>query len=49
MDMECYVSKERQLRGMFEMTSSLLKSIHFLTLEQGMVFRGGVARVLHLP
>lgn len=40
---------ERQLGGMFEMTSSLLKSVHFLALAQGMVFKGGVARVLHLP
>lgn len=47
MDMRCYVSGDRQHSGMFEMTSSLLKSIHFLTFEQGIVFKGAVA--LHLP
>lgn len=31
MHMKCYVLRERQLRGMFEMTSSLLKSMHFPT------------------
>lgn len=31
------------------MTSSLLKSIHFLALEQGMVSKGGVTSVPHLP
>ncbi|KAK5896662.1 hypothetical protein CesoFtcFv8_009801 [Champsocephalus esox] len=43
MDLKCYVWRGKGISGMSEMTSWLLKSIHFLTLKQGMVFRGGVA------